>query len=111
MLQRRGEGPRSGTWAGSWSSHARVELGLAVAGLARFTSARVGLAYEILGKGDPTVLVIPGLVSHIDYDLSRPEIRSFYQRLADRHRLIRYDKRGCGLSDRTAEASALGLEV
>ncbi len=79
--------------------------------LRRFTSARVGLAYEILGKGDPTVLVIPGLVSHIDYDLSRPEIRSFYERLADRQRLIRYDKRGCGLSDRTAEASALGLEA
>ena len=79
--------------------------------LRRFTSVRAGLAYEILGSGDPTVLVIPGLVSHIDYDLSRPEIRSFYQRLASRRRLIRYDKRGCGLSDRTADAVALGMEA
>ncbi len=79
--------------------------------LRRSTSARAGLAYEILGSGDPTVLVIPGLVSHIDYDLSRPEIRSFYQRLASRRRLIRYDKRGCGLSDRTADAVALGMEA
>ena len=79
--------------------------------LRRFTSARAGLGYEILGKGEPTLLVIPGWVSHIDYDLSQPEIRSFYQRLAGRRRLIRYDKRGCGLSDRTAEASALGMEA
>jgi pimeloyl-ACP methyl ester carboxylesterase/DNA-binding CsgD family transcriptional regulator len=79
--------------------------------LRRFTSARAGLAYEIVGTGDPALLVIPGLVSHIEYDLSRPEICSFYQRLAGRRQLIRYDKRGCGLSDRTAEASALGLEA
>ena len=57
------------------------------------------------------MLVIPGWVSHIDYDLLRPEICSFYQRLACGRRLIRYDKRGCGLSDRTAEASALGVDA
>ena len=76
-----------------------------------FTSARAGLAYEIMGTGDPALLVIPGWVSHIDYDLSRPEICSFYQRLAGGRRLIRYDKRGCGLSDRTAGASALGVDA
>ena len=74
-----------------------------------FTSARAGLAYEIVGTGDPALLVIPGWVSHIDYDLSRPEIGLFYQRLAGRRRLVRYDKRGCGLSDRTAAARALGV--
>ncbi|MDQ6945517.1 MAG: alpha/beta hydrolase, partial [Actinomycetota bacterium] len=79
--------------------------------LRRFTSGRVRLAYEIQGQGEPTLLVIPGWVSHIDYDLSRPEIRSFYQRLAAGRRLIRYDKLGCGLSDRTANASALGVEA
>ena len=77
----------------------------------RFTSARAGLAYEVMGAGDTALLVIPGWVSHIDYDLLRPEICSFYQRLACGRRLIRYDKRGCGLSDRTAEASALGVDA
>lgn len=77
----------------------------------RFTSARAGLAYEVMGAGDTALLVIPGWVSHIDYDLLRPEICSFYQRLACGRRLIRYDKRGCGLSDRAAEASALGVDA
>jgi len=79
--------------------------------LRRFTSGPVRLGYEMIGQGEPTMLVIPGLVSHIDYDLSRPEIRSFYQRLAAGHRLIRYDKRGCGLSDRSSDACALTLEA
>ena len=48
----------------------------------RFTSARAGLAYAVMGAGDRPAVVIPGWVSHIDYDLLRPEICSFYQRLA-----------------------------
>jgi len=79
--------------------------------LRRFTSGRPRLAYEIQGQGEPSLLVIPGWVSHIDHDLSRPEIRSFYQRLAAGRRLIRYDKLGCGLSDRTAGERALAVEA
>jgi pimeloyl-ACP methyl ester carboxylesterase len=62
-------------------------------------------------RGDPALLVIPGWVSHLDYDLSPPEMCSFYQRLGGGRRLIRYDKRGCGPSDRTAGASAQGVDA
>lgn len=94
-----------------WSSHARVQLRRAAVDLAGFTSARAGLAYEVKGTRDPALLVIPGWVAYVDYDLSPPEMCSFCQRLGGGRRLICYDKRGCGPSDRTAGASALGVDT
>ena len=66
----------------------------------RLTHTPVRIAYEIFGEGPEVLLVIPGWVSHLDFDWETPEIRGFYDRLAHGRRVIRYDKRGVGLSDR-----------
>jgi pimeloyl-ACP methyl ester carboxylesterase/DNA-binding CsgD family transcriptional regulator len=47
----------------------------------------------------------------LEYDWARSEIRSFYQRLASGRCVIRYDKRGCGLSDRPAGSETFALST
>jgi pimeloyl-ACP methyl ester carboxylesterase len=64
-----------------------------------FTAGNSRLAYYVSGNGAPLV-VVPAWISHFEYDGLLPETRSYYQRLGARRRLIRYDKRGTGLSDR-----------
>ena len=78
----------------------------------RYTSGPVRIAYDVVGRGNQTLLVTPGWVSHLDYDWATPEIRDYYQRLASgtRH-VIRYDKRGTGLSDRPNGPEMYSLEV
>jgi class 3 adenylate cyclase len=64
------------------------------------TSDGVNIAYYSAGEGFP-VVVMPSLpVSHIEQELRIPEWRSWYERLGRDRRLVRYDARGTGLSDR-----------
>jgi pimeloyl-ACP methyl ester carboxylesterase/DNA-binding CsgD family transcriptional regulator len=58
----------------------------------------VRLAYATAGKGPPLVK-ISNWMSHLEYDWRSPVWRPFLDGLAARHTLIRYDERGCGLSD------------
>ena len=76
-----------------------------------FTPGPVHLAYDGLGSGEPALVVAPGWVSHLALDWATPEIRDYYERLAQRRRVVRYDKRGTGLSDRPAGAEAYHLDV
>jgi pimeloyl-ACP methyl ester carboxylesterase/DNA-binding CsgD family transcriptional regulator len=46
------------------------------------------------------MVFIPGWVSHVELEMENPLARSFYERLASFTRLIRFDKRGTGMSDR-----------
>lgn len=62
------------------------------------TSDGVHLAYSVLGDGLPLVRT-NGWVTHLELEWQWPAGRSFWQRLARRHRLVRYDGRGMGLSD------------
>jgi pimeloyl-ACP methyl ester carboxylesterase/DNA-binding CsgD family transcriptional regulator len=62
------------------------------------------LAYALAGAGPPLV-IIPGWVSHLE--LSWPSLREAAGPLATRRRLIRYDKRGTGLSDRQLSDASL----
>jgi class 3 adenylate cyclase len=59
----------------------------------------VGLAVATTGSGPP-LLIVPGWISHLEMEWNFPPYRSFYERLARNHLLVRYDKRGTGLSDR-----------
>jgi pimeloyl-ACP methyl ester carboxylesterase/DNA-binding CsgD family transcriptional regulator len=77
----------------------------------RFTPGPVRVAYDSFSEGEQTLLVIPGWVSHLEYDWTTPEIRSFYERLASGRRVIRYDKRGLGLSDRLTGLEAYTLDT
>jgi pimeloyl-ACP methyl ester carboxylesterase/DNA-binding winged helix-turn-helix (wHTH) protein len=66
----------------------------------RFCTARDGvrLAYATLGTGPPLVKAANWL-SHLDYDRESPVWRHWLVELGRRFRLVRYDERGCGLSD------------
>jgi pimeloyl-ACP methyl ester carboxylesterase len=62
------------------------------------TSDDVRLAYATIGDGPPLVKVANWL-SHLDYDWQSPVWRHWLVELSRRFRLVRYDERGCGLSD------------
>jgi len=64
------------------------------------TTDGVNIAFWTLGEGLPGVQV-PGLPwSHIQLEWQEPGFRRFYERLAENRKLVRYDGRGSGLSDR-----------
>jgi predicted ATPase/pimeloyl-ACP methyl ester carboxylesterase/DNA-binding winged helix-turn-helix (wHTH) protein len=65
-------------------------------------SGAVNVAYEITGGGPVDVLLVPGFVSHLEVDWDDPRSAEFLTRLGGLGRLIRFDKRGTGLSDRPA---------
>jgi DNA-binding SARP family transcriptional activator/pimeloyl-ACP methyl ester carboxylesterase len=58
----------------------------------------VRLAYGVSGQGPPLVKASNWL-THLDYDWESPVWRHWWRGLSRRHTLIRYDERGCGLSD------------
>ena len=66
----------------------------------RFCTAGDGtrLAYATSGAGPPLVKAANWL-SHLDYDWESPVWRHWLAELSRRFRLVRYDERGCGLSD------------
>jgi DNA-binding winged helix-turn-helix (wHTH) protein/dienelactone hydrolase len=58
------------------------------------------IAYQVTGGGDRDIVLIPGFVSHLDLDWGDPRHAYFLDRLGSMGRLIRFDKRGTGMSDR-----------
>jgi pimeloyl-ACP methyl ester carboxylesterase/DNA-binding winged helix-turn-helix (wHTH) protein len=66
----------------------------------RFCTATDGtrLAYATVGSGPPLVKAANWL-SHLDYDWESPVWQHWLQELTDRFTFVRYDERGCGLSD------------
>jgi pimeloyl-ACP methyl ester carboxylesterase/DNA-binding CsgD family transcriptional regulator len=67
------------------------------------------LAYEVRGDGPP--LVVPAWwVSHLELDYENPGVRRFWDGVAQNYTLIRYDRLGVGLSDRTLDVAELTLD-
>src|SRR5260370_3139112 len=64
------------------------------------TSGEVFVAYQISGKAAPDLLAAPGFVSHLEQAWENPNGARFFNGLGAFARLIRFDKRGTGLSDR-----------
>jgi class 3 adenylate cyclase/pimeloyl-ACP methyl ester carboxylesterase len=64
------------------------------------TSDDVNIAYWSLGQGPPLVHMPWFRMSHVQLEWQIPEIRRWYEALADRAQLVRYDARGIGLSQR-----------
>ena len=64
----------------------------------------VRLAYALTGAGPPLVRAAVWL-THVDYDLNSPVWRHWLTDLSARHTVIRYDERGCGLSDHDVDFS------
>ena len=88
--------PASGAVAESPPTERRVAVSQEI----RFCQSADGVqvAYASSGEGPPLVKAANWL-SHLDYDWESLVWRHWLQELSSRHRLIRYDERGCGLSD------------
>jgi pimeloyl-ACP methyl ester carboxylesterase len=65
------------------------------------------IAYQVLGKGPLDLVYVPGWISHLELSWELPPLAAFQERLASFSRLIMFDKRGTGLSDRTGEVQTL----
>jgi pimeloyl-ACP methyl ester carboxylesterase/DNA-binding winged helix-turn-helix (wHTH) protein len=70
----------------------------------------VNIAYQVTGRGDLDVVFVMGWVSHLEYFWEEPHFASFLHRLASFSRLILFDKRGTGLSDRVPLSELPTLE-
>jgi class 3 adenylate cyclase len=73
-------------------------------------SGEVHIAYQVIGNGPMDLVVVPGWVSHLELTWEEPELARFIQRLASFSRVILFDKRGTGLSDRVSETALPTLE-
>ena len=60
----------------------------------------VHIAYQVLGDGPFDLLFVPGFVSNVEALWRSPDQSAFFRRLASFCRLILFDKRGTGMSDR-----------
>ena len=70
-------------------------------------SGEFNIAYQVIGDGPVDIIYIPGWVSNIDMMWAEPRLAAFLTRLSIFSRLILFDKRGTGLSDRTDEYSTM----
>ena len=67
----------------------------------RYTqSGDVTIAYQVVGEGPFDLVLVPGFISHLEQDWEDPAYARFLGHLSSFCRLIRFDKRGTGLSDR-----------
>jgi pimeloyl-ACP methyl ester carboxylesterase len=73
-------------------------------------SGEVHIAYQVVGDGPLDLVLVPGWISHIEHQWEDPAHAHFLERLASFSRLITFDKRGTGLSDRVAESALPTLE-
>lgn len=63
-------------------------------------SGDVNIAYQVVGDGPMDLVFVMGWVSHLEYFWREPRFARFLRRLSSFSRLILFDKRGTGLSDR-----------
>ena len=64
-------------------------------------SGDVNIAYQVVGEGPFDLVLVPGAFSHIELAWQIENRAAFNRRLAEFSRLILFDKRGTGMSDRT----------
>jgi len=74
-------------------------------------SGDVNIAYQVLGDGPGDLVLVPGWISNIEVFWDEPLASRFLMRLASFSRLILFDKRGTGLSDRVADMPSLEVRM
>src|SRR6476469_5695811 len=82
-----------------------VDRLMAVGGSSQTGYAKSGdlsIAYQVIGDGPLDVVFVPGFVSHLDIGWELEPFVKTLTRLSSFARVIVFDKRGTGLSDRTA---------
>ena len=70
-------------------------------------SGGVSIAYQIYGDGPVDLVLVPGFVSHVELLPEEPSIARFFRRLTAFSRMLVFDKRGQGLSDRPGRPPTL----
>ncbi|MDX1614689.1 MAG: alpha/beta fold hydrolase [Candidatus Promineifilaceae bacterium] len=70
----------------------------------------VHIAYATIGRG-PILVKAANWLSHLEYDWGSPVWRHWLNGLSQDHTLVRYDRRGCGLSDWEVEDLSLDAYV
>jgi class 3 adenylate cyclase len=67
----------------------------------------VHIAYQVVGEAERDLVFVHGLTSHLDMEWELPMMARFFRGLASFSRLIMFDKRGMGLSDRSVPMATL----
>ncbi|MDF1728629.1 MAG: adenylate/guanylate cyclase domain-containing protein [Sulfitobacter sp.] len=71
----------------------------------------LSIAYQLWGSGPRNIVLVPGMISHLEAALEMPGYRRFVTALKDTGRLAIFDKRGHGMSDRIHGAPGLEARV
>jgi len=69
------------------------------------------IAYQDFGEGPVTLVVIHGWISHLEVYWEQPLFARLMRRLAERTRVLQFDKRGIGMSDRLTRAPELEAQM
>ena len=67
----------------------------------------VHIAYQVIGEGPFDIMFVPGFVSNVEELWQSPDRSTFFRRLASFSRVIIFDKRGTGMSDRGSQIFTL----
>jgi class 3 adenylate cyclase len=71
------------------------------------SSGDVSIAYQVVGHGPFDLVYVPPWISHVELAWEVPSLAAYFRRLASFCRLIRFDKRGTGMSDRVGSLPTL----
>ncbi|MGH3348781.1 MAG: alpha/beta fold hydrolase, partial [Nocardioides sp.] len=99
--------PQSSVDVGSFGSATLAESARDVPETRYARADGIHIAYQVVGGGDTDIVLVPGLLSHLDLWWANHVTASFMRRLASLGRLIVFDKRGSGLSDRPRDPQTL----
>ncbi len=71
----------------------------------------VSIAYQVVGEGERAIVFVPQTFSAIEALWEHPTVARFFERLGGLGRVILYDRRGTGMSDRTGGTATLEEQV
>ncbi|MFN2561538.1 MAG: adenylate/guanylate cyclase domain-containing protein [Jatrophihabitans sp.] len=74
-------------------------------------SGDIDVAYRVVGDGPIDLVSVEGSYTHLEILWELPAYRSYYERLAEFARVIVFDKRGMGMSDRVPGATSLEVRM
>jgi pimeloyl-ACP methyl ester carboxylesterase len=74
-------------------------------------SGDVNIAYQTMGDGPIDIIIVPGIVSHVEFLHELAGYTAFLRRLAKFARVFTFDKRGQGLSDRISGTPSLEQRI
>jgi pimeloyl-ACP methyl ester carboxylesterase len=74
-------------------------------------SGDIDVAYRVVGEGPVDLVYVEGAYTHLEISWELPQYRRYCERLAEFSRLILFDKRGMGMSDRVPGATTLEVRM